>query len=343
MRSWIVRCLLMVAGIAAVGLSPLACSGGNSGTGGSGGSGGGGSSTPLIGVPCLPSSEMVFDSSGYRVTEDLIETGAPDCGGGVCLVNHTQGRVTCPLGQAAPRDAQGLVGCVPELDAQGKHVEGQGSCSDGFLCMQAGSPSPSCGPAGSPEADLSCAKLGAGSKCSSEGYCECNTDADCLFVTDAVVACDPLSRRCVAYACHEPGACQNLNSTDQENAGKACCLPGTDLPVIADVCGQCKGNEGVSRRDADSTVYCSCRCGVAEGEPDEPDFPFCACPLGFECSQIRPYVGLGDRTISGKYCIRSGTAYDANQDQCGLVNGHWSQACAGVPTGKCQTANGPCN
>ena len=39
-----------------------------------GGSGGEGSSGPRVGTPCLPSSEWIYDSAGYRVTEDLIET-----------------------------------------------------------------------------------------------------------------------------------------------------------------------------------------------------------------------------------------------------------------------------
>lgn len=231
-------------------------------------------------------------------------------------------------------DAQGLEGCVPERDAQGNWVSGQGSCAAGALCVPAGSRSPRCDIDGNQEnADKLCAALSAGGKCGSDGFCECLTDADCAFVTDMVVSCDPLSHQCIPYACHVPGDCQDPSASAAENAGKACCVPGTDTPVTAEVCGQCAGNAGGSERDADSAVYCTCRCGVADGEPDEPDYPFCGCPDGFECSEIRKNVGLGDATITGKYCIKAGTAYDPNQDQCGQVSGQWSAACAGAPSG----------
>ena len=41
----------------------------------------------------------------------------------------------------------------------------------------------------------------------------------------------------------------------------------TDTPITTPVCGQCKGPGGdkLPTRDAENAVYCSCRCGVAEG------------------------------------------------------------------------------
>ena len=208
---------------------------------------------PVVGAPCTPSLENSSTFPGFRVTEDTIELGAPECGSGVCLVNHFQGRVSCPLGQPAPTGEQGISGCQD--------------------------------PAASPS----------------------------------------------------------------QNAGKACCAPGTDTPLTEPVCGQCKGTIAEpTTRDAENAVYCTCRCGVADGEPDEPDFDFCECPDGFECSQIRPDVGLGDPAATGKFCIRRNTAYDPDQDQCGFVDGYWSSGgdgvgCAGVPTNKCLTPDGPCD
>jgi hypothetical protein len=96
-------------------------------------------------------------------------------------------------------------------------------------------------------------------------------------------------------------------------------------------------------------VYCSCRCGVAEGEPDDPNFNFCTCPDGFECSEIRRNVGLGDEKITGKYCIRAETAYKSNEDQCVFVDGYWVSGadtgiqCEGAPTNKCLSPDGPCD
>jgi hypothetical protein len=205
------------------------------------------SAPPTVGAPCTPSLESDPAFAGFRITEETIEVGAPECGVGVCLVNHFQGRVSCPLGQPTPDPAQPETGC------------------------------------------------------------------------------------------QEPGA------SPQGNAGKTCCSPGSTSPVETPVCGQCVGTFEASTRDAENAVYCTCRCGVAEGEPPEPDYPFCACPDGFECSEIRKYLGVGDPTLTGKYCIKAGTAYDPNEDQCGQVDGTWQPGqCAGVGTGQCLSSDGPC-
>jgi hypothetical protein len=325
---------LLATAVAALGLGLLQCSGGGTGEN-------------MVGTPCTPSLEKDARFASFKVTEETIETGAPECGGGVCLVNHFQGRMSCPLGQAAPVDAQGLEGCTPVFE-NGLYVVGQGSCEAGYNCVQAASLSPSCDPGKGFDADKQCQNLGAGGRCSSEGFCECETDSDCLFVKDAVVSCDKETKQCMTYACHKPNDCQQVGAAPGANAGKACCLPGSDIPVLEPVCGQCQGQGDSTTRDADNAVYCTCRCGVAEGAPEEPDFDFCSCPDGFECSEIRKNFGLGDQTVTGKYCIRRDTAYDPNQDQCGQVDGFWSsggagEKCAGVGTGKCQTSDGPCD
>lgn len=325
-----------------MGIAPIACVVDDSGSasGGAGGAAAGGATSTApnspenVGVACTPPDENSPFFQGFKVTEDVIVQGAAECGTGVCLVNHFQGIVSCPLGQTKPLDSQGLQSCVPLRDAQGNVVSDKGSCNDGDLCVQAGSYSPKCDLSqGQDNADKLCAGVGAGGHCAASGVCECKTDADCAFVTDSVVSCDSQLHQCVTYACHAPGNCQAPGASVAENTGKDCCLPGTDTPVIKNVCGQCQSQGGQPSRDADSAVYCTCRCGVAEGQPDEPDYPFCGCPDGFECSEIRKNVGLGDVSITGKYCIKAGTAYDPNQSQCGLVDGHWDSSCAGLPSG----------
>lgn len=56
--------------------------------------GGGG----LIGDPCTPRDEDEASFSGYGIDEVSIETGSPECGANICLINHFQGRVSCPYG-----------------------------------------------------------------------------------------------------------------------------------------------------------------------------------------------------------------------------------------------------
>lgn len=301
-----------------------------------------------VGTPCTPGAERDPLFIGFRVHEDVIEVNAPECGGGVCLVNHFQGEVSCPLGQATPRDADGQLGCVPELDANGSYVAAQGSCSPGEQCVEAAQVSPACA-SGDAQADTFCQAIGAGAKCGSDGACECQTDADCPSVTGAPVSCDAATHHCMTYACHKPGDCQQAGATDAENAGKACCVPGTDRPVARSVCGQCEGSGGAAPRGAESAVYCTCRCGAAEGDPEDPDADFCACPDGFECSEIRMNLGLGDQGLTGKYCIKAGTAYDPAANQCGSVDGFagpgasGEATCAGTATGECLTSGGPCS
>jgi hypothetical protein len=59
-------------------------------------------------------------------------------------------------------------------------------------------------------------------------------------------------------------------------------------------------------RNAEDTVYCSCRC---KG-PDE-NAVYCECPSGFECQELVRDIGVPGRgQLVGNYCIKPGTAYD---------------------------------
>lgn len=313
-------------GVAAMGLVPLACQAG------------------AVGQPCTPEDEYSFRFPGFKLTEDVIESRSFQCATRICLVNHFQGRVSCPLGQPAPKDKNGQPYCTQDPD----------SCDTaaGYECVLAGSYSPSCTYVeNGDEDDAFCASQGAGGKCNPAGFCECASVADCLGLAE-FASCDAKTKQCVSYACHKPNECQRELAPGESksvNAGKACCVPGTDTPVTTPVCGQCVGANQDSPRDAESAVYCSCRCGVAEGEPDDPNFNFCTCPDGFECSEIRKNVGLGDEKITGKYCIRAETAYKSNEDQCVFVDGYWVSGadtgiqCEGAPTNKCLSPDGPCD
>jgi hypothetical protein len=299
-----------------------------------------------VGTPCTPVREHNPAFGGFRISEQTYETDVPECGTGVCLINHFQGRTSCPLGQLAPTDASGNLGCVPDFDGQGRYVEAQGSCSTGQTCARAGSVSPLCVPQQGDAADQFCLDAGAGSKCNQDGFCECDSNADCLNQTGVVVSCEVDSHQCIAYACQSNLGCQQAGASPQDNQGKACCQPDTEQPLTRSVCGECKGTDGNAPRDAENAVYCTCRCGPVDGEPEDPDADFCACPDGFECSEIRSNLGLDDEP-PGKFCIRTGTAYDPADAQCGAVDGFWTASkdltCAGLSSGQCQSSGGPCN
>jgi hypothetical protein len=58
-----------------------------------------------VGDPCTPEDEFQPLFSGYAFTEVNIESKSFQCETRLCLVNHFQGRVSCPYGQTAMQAA----------------------------------------------------------------------------------------------------------------------------------------------------------------------------------------------------------------------------------------------
>jgi hypothetical protein len=310
--------LLGILSIAAVGALPLACQSGG------------------IGDPCTPEDEYNADFPGFKLTEENIESRSFQCSTRICLVNHFQGRVTCPLGQAAPKSCDASVPGVCGKDASGKDIS----------CVEAGVFAPDCVPPVACKTEADCPSNGAcvggfcpepcprGLKCdATRKVCGCedinNTEDYKCVLSDAK---DAKSLRVLkSFVCHTPGSCQAEGADLATNKDKACCVPGTDTPATTAVCGQCAGLAGAkSTRGADQAVYCSCRCDIADGAAAEPNFNFCACPTGFSCSQVRPNVGLGDIQVTGKYCVKETTEYTGKTGECGDVHGNWDTTCSGT-------------
>jgi hypothetical protein len=59
-----------------------------------------------IGDPCVPEDEYQRYFSGYEVSEVNLETRSFQCESRICLVNHFQGRVSCPYGQSLADGAE---------------------------------------------------------------------------------------------------------------------------------------------------------------------------------------------------------------------------------------------
>ncbi len=60
-----------------------------------------------------------------------------------------------------------------------------------------------------------------------------------------------------------------------------------------------------AERQADDTVYCSCRCDGA-GDPKT----FCECPSKYKCEPLVEDLGLGKGQLAGSYCVKDGTQWD---------------------------------
>lgn len=59
-----------------------------------------------VGDPCTPDAEYAVDFAPFSVREVYLESRSLQCATRLCLVNHFQGRVSCPLGQRAEDDAE---------------------------------------------------------------------------------------------------------------------------------------------------------------------------------------------------------------------------------------------
>ena len=78
-----------------------------------------------VGDPCTPEDEFRENFAGFDLTEANIESRSFQCQTRVCLVNHFQGRVSCPTGQQAP------TGCSENANACGAGEV----CSDGGVII----------------------------------------------------------------------------------------------------------------------------------------------------------------------------------------------------------------
>lgn len=268
-----------------------------------------------IGDPCTPEEEYDPTFSGFSMAQEYIESRSFQCATRICLVNHFQGRVSCPLGQnsASIKDCGGPGGAHEELcDKAG-----------GESCVPSSTISPECDPA---KPDV-CTRMGA--VCDPHRHvCTCAADGSTTPPKGYYCTDDGGVSLMKSFVCHVKGACQSGEQDDAHNAGKDCCVPGTDTPLGTAVCGQC---DAKSKRAAEDAVYCSCRCGVADGEPDEPNFNFCACPSGYSCTEIRPNLHFDDPQLTGKYCVKDGTVYDDSPASCGTVAGNVEGFCHGLP------------
>jgi hypothetical protein len=71
-----------------------------------------------VGDPCIPEDEYDQEFAGYGVEEVNVEAMSFQCATRLCLVNHFQGRVTCPYGQNT-KDNGDLLQTSPSADQGG--------------------------------------------------------------------------------------------------------------------------------------------------------------------------------------------------------------------------------
>lgn len=88
-------------------------------------------------------------------------------------------------------------------------------------------------------------------------------------------------------------------------AGGSACLTPRGEPVVAKVEPQC------AKRSPERAVYVSCRCANVYDRTDDGD-DYCTCPTSFDCRQLVSKVGSDRDHLSGAYCTKPGTRFDAS-------------------------------
>lgn len=143
------------------------------------------------------------------------------------------------------------------------------------------------------------------------------------------------TRVCLVNHFRGRASCPYGQSADRTAPAGAnpCAVPGTDTPIngltnqadptsYADPRKQALVQPQCVDRAADKAVYCSCRCADING--DKPsDQTFCDCPDGFACTPLVTSIGKGNEGLTGSYCIKNDTVYNAdtacNQGDCDPV------------------------
>jgi hypothetical protein len=75
-----------------------------------------------VGDPCIPEAEYAADFLGFDQTEVNVESKSFQCQTRLCLVNHFQGRVSCPYGQNTNAN-----GSATDTTPQSFQCNGQGA------------------------------------------------------------------------------------------------------------------------------------------------------------------------------------------------------------------------
>jgi hypothetical protein len=163
-----------------------------------------------------------------------------------------------------------------------------------------------------------CSSTGVGDPCTPEQ----EYDSTFLGFSQKQVNVESKSFQCQTRVClvnHFRGrvSCPyGQTATGQGISSGACSLPGTQGGTVEGVANSPEGKRvdpQCLNRTADKTVYCSCRCANSKGATDD-GANYCACPDGFACQQLVDPTGQGNEGLTGGYCIKTGTEYNAAVD-----------------------------
>jgi len=207
-----------------------------------------------VGDPCTPDAEYDPLFPGFEVGEVSVESKSFVCLSRLCLVNHFQGRVSCPYGQV-----KNPTGAVPPF----VNPTGNMSTPGGPGCFVPGTQSGDSGTCTLPPADGTCeigvavpaqiTGTGAGDRTANKAvYCSCrcaNIDGQ---TNDGANYC----------SCPDGFTCQQLVSsiglgTNQELTGAYCIKSGTAYSATStDTTDLCDATVSSKSANAGQAGYC---------------------------------------------------------------------------------------
>ncbi|MBV9948606.1 MAG: hypothetical protein JOZ69_17290 [Myxococcales bacterium] len=147
----------------------------------------GASDPSRVGAACTPSPESSPTFAGFDFHIVVLDEGNPACGSDVCLVNHFQGRTTCPYGQDA--NGSSPVG-VPACTVPGTNTAVRPAAAAGSL---GNAVQPQCvrrRPKVSVYCTCRCAN-GAGKTDDGAAYCSCPSGYSCAPVVPLLQPGEP--------------------------------------------------------------------------------------------------------------------------------------------------------
>jgi hypothetical protein len=234
-----------------------------------------------IGAACIPSQDLLPTFLGFDERMVTLDKGNAACGGGVCLVNHYRGRVTCPYGQNGMATSADLSPTGANEPCNGTKPGDQNSacCTPGSekpviasQDVESATPThsqvqPACTDRPSAKTvtcSCRCANA-AGKTDDSAQYCSCPGGFTCTQVVPELTVGDPLAG---AYCIANGSAYDSLTSC----TGAAGCDP-TNKPGQPAYCGptNAAGTTASADAGAEATYFVTALQGG--GEPCLPFVP----------------------------------------------------------------------
>ena len=158
-----------------------------------------------VGAACIPPEELSTSFLGFDYHEVTLDQGNAACGAGVCLVNHFQGRVSCPYGQnEAATGAAGTLGgsfkCGDPNPTPSSPCCTPGSDRPVIATKDVGSSTPAHSQVSSNCSDRTADKAvycscrcanAAGKTNDGASYCSCPSSYSCLQIVPELMTGDP--------------------------------------------------------------------------------------------------------------------------------------------------------